>query len=137
MYNHFSPLKQEPDYQFDDADVANAWSKLQLDLVDEIHPRVLAQLLLDAKAALRRYPQVRCAVQNQAQRTETRVALLWQTWRGRREAIEEWDVHEWVPVVHDVEEVLDPVMDLAIEQCPRLGPCLEMGPVLMPLVRNC
>ena len=34
-------------------------------------------------------------------------------------------MHEWVPVVHDVEEVLDPVMDLAIEQCPRLGPCLE------------
>ena len=34
-------------------------------------------------------------------------------------------MHEWVPVVHDVEEVLDPVMDLATEQCPRLGSCLE------------
>ena len=110
-----APLKQEPDFQFDDADVANAWSKLQLDLVDEIPPRVLAQLLMGAKALLGRYPRVRCVVHNQAQRTETRVALLWQTWRGRREAIEEWDVHEWVPVVHDVEGVLDPVMDLATE----------------------
>ena len=115
-----SPLKQEPEFQFDDADVAKSWSKLQLDLVDETPPRVLAQLLMDAKAALGRYPQVRCAVRNQAQRTETRVALLWQTWRGRREATEEWDVHEWVSVVRDVEEVLDPVMDLATEQslCP-------------------
>ena len=75
---------------------------------------------MDATAALSRYPRVRCVTHNHAQRTETRVALLWQTWRGRREAIEEWDVHEWVSVVHDVEEVLDPVMDLATEQsfCP-------------------
>ena len=127
-----SPLKQGPYFQFEDADVANAWSKLQLDLVDEIPPRVLAQLLMNAKAVLCRYPRVQCVVHNQAQRTETRVALLWQTWRGRREATEEWDVHKWVPPfwrkgihlkIHDVEEVLDPVM--AAEQCPRLGSCLE------------
>ena len=47
---------------------------------------------MDAKAVLDRYPQVQCAGHNQAQRTETRVALLWQIWRGRREATKEWDV---------------------------------------------
>ena len=69
-------MEQEPDFQFDDAHVAKAWSKLQLDLVDEIPPRVLAQLLMDAKAALGRYLQVRCVIHNHAERTETRVALL-------------------------------------------------------------
>ena len=106
-----SPLKQAPEFQFDDADVAKSWSKLQLDLVDEIPPRVLAQLLMDAKAALGRYPQVRCVAHTQAKRTETRVALLWQIWRSRRDAVDEWDVDEWFSVVHDVEEVLDFIMD--------------------------
>ena len=46
------PLKQEPDFQFDDADVAKSWSKLQLDLVDEIPPPMVAQLLMDAKDVL-------------------------------------------------------------------------------------
>ena len=36
-------MKQEPDFQFDDADVAKSWSKLQLDLVDEIPPPMVAQ----------------------------------------------------------------------------------------------
>ena len=108
-----SPLKQEPEFQFDDADVAKSWSKLQLDLVDEIPPRVLAQLLMDAKAALGRYPQVRCVAHRQAKRTETRVALLWQIWHSRRNAVDEWDVNEWIPVVYDVEEVVDFIIDSA------------------------
>ena len=78
------PLKQEPDFQFDDADVAKSWSKLQLDLVDEIPPPMVAQLLMDAKDVLGWFPQVQCAIRSQAQRTETRVALLWQIWRSRR-----------------------------------------------------
>ena len=45
-------MKKEPDFQFDDADVAKSWSKLQLDLVDEIPPPMVAQLLIDAKDVL-------------------------------------------------------------------------------------
>ena len=108
-------MKQDPDFQFDDSDVAKSWSKLQLDLVDEIPPRVPAQLLMDAKAALGRYPQVRCAVHNQGQRTETRVALLWQIWRSRRKTNEIWDVDQWVPYTCDIDEVLDPVINFASE----------------------
>ena len=98
-------MKQEPDFQFDDADVAKSWSKLQLDLVDEIPPPMVAQLLMDAKDVLGWFPQVQCAIRSQAQRTETRVALLWQIWRSRRTTC-------------DIEEVLDPVTDFATEQSP-------------------
>ncbi len=98
--------------------MANSWFKLQLDLAAKITPRVLAQLLMDAKAALGRYPRVRCAVHNdnQGQRTETRVALLWQIWRSRRKTTEIWDVEEWVPYTCDIDEVLDSVIDFATEQ---------------------
>ena len=96
--------------------MAKSWFKLQLDLVHEIPPRVLAQLLMDAKAALGRYPQVRCAVHNQAQRTETRVALLWQIWCSHRKTTEIWEVENWFPYICDIEEVLDPVIDVATKQ---------------------
>jgi hypothetical protein len=107
------PLRQEPDFQFDDSDVATSWFKMQLDLVDDITPRMMTQLLMDAKAALGRYPAVHCAMNSQTQRTETRVALLWQIWRSRRKANDEWDVDEWFSVVYDVEEVVDFIIDSA------------------------
>ena len=109
-------MKQDSDFQFNDYDVVTSWHKLQLNQVDEIPPRVLAQLLMDAKVALGRYPQVRCAIHNQAQRTETRVALLWQIWRSRRKTTEIWDVDKWAPYVCDIHEVLDPVINFATEQ---------------------
>ena len=114
-----SPLKQEPDFQFDDADVAKSWSKLQLDLVDEIPPPMVAQLLMDAKDVLGWFPQVQCAIRSQAQRTETRVALLWRIWRSRRIPI---DLGQGESLLGEVEDVLVSVIDCVTDQA-GLKPC--------------
>jgi hypothetical protein len=120
VFNRFPgvnpPLRQEPDFQFDNSDVATSWLKMQLDLVDDITPRMMTQLLMDARAVLGRYPAVRCTMNSQAHRTETRVALLWQIWRSRRKATERCDVDRWVPVVDDVAEVMDHIIDSATER---------------------
>ena len=89
-----------------------SWSKWQLDLVDEIPPPMVAQLLMDAKDVLGWFPQVQCAIRSQAQRTETRVALLWQIWRSRRS-----------PLLGEVEDVLASVIDCLTDQA-GLKPCL-------------
>ena len=114
------PLKQDPDFQFDDADVAKSWSKLQLDLVDEIPPPIVAQLLMDAKDVLGWFPQVQCTIRSQAQRTETRVALLWQIWRSRRIPIHLGQGDS--PLLGDVEDVLVSVIDCLTDQA-GLKPC--------------
>ena len=113
------PLKQEPDFQFDAADVAKSWSKLQLDLVDEIPPPMVAKLLIDAKHVLGWFPQVQCVIRSQAQRTETRVALLWRIWRSRRIPIE---LGQGESLLGEVEDVLVSVIDCVTDQA-GLKPC--------------
>ena len=123
IFNRFpgisSPLKLEPNFQLNDTDVRTSWAKLQLDLVDEISPEVLTKILIQAKAALGRYPQVRFgpfpnggtyvqygdkgfhrASLHGAHRTETRVALLWQIWRSRRSDA------SYLDVLNSIEESL-------------------------------
>ena len=85
------PLRQEPDFQRDDDDVARAWFEFPLEIVDAITPQTMAKLVVGARDALGRFPEVRCTIRNQMQRTETRVALLWKIWRSRRAAAESID----------------------------------------------
>ena len=75
----------------------------------------MTQLLMDARAVLGRHPAVRCTMNSQAHRTETRVALLWQIWRSRRKAIERCDGDRWVSVVDDVVEVMDHIIEESLK----------------------
>ena len=95
------PLRQGPDFQRDDNDVARAWFQFPLDIVDATTPQTMAKLMVGARDALGMSPEVSCTIRNQMQRTETRVALLWSIWRSRRVAAESIDV-----AVNDVLDVL-------------------------------
>lgn len=111
-----APLKQELDFQFDDAHVAKSWPKLQLDLVDEIPPPMAARLLMGAKDMLGWFAHVQCALRSQAQRAETRLGLLWQIWRSRRTPI---DLGQGESLLGEVEDGIDCVTDQAsLKPCP-------------------
>ena len=70
------PLKLKPEFQMDDADVANHWKHLPLAKVCAADPTVLYRLAETAVNTLRRWPQRR----NASSRTEARLAKLLDTW---------------------------------------------------------
>ena len=51
--------------------MARAWFQFPLDIVDAITPQTMAKLVVGARDALGRFPEVRCTIRNQMQRTET------------------------------------------------------------------
>ena len=77
------PLKMEPEFQFDDRDVASKWHHMPLEVVDATEPDRICGLLAAAAIGLGREPRMHPWQRNQVQRTETRLALLWRIWTSR------------------------------------------------------
>ena len=51
------PLRQEPEWQFDDLDVATAWKRMDASLLDSYTPADLLSLGIKATASLGRWPR--------------------------------------------------------------------------------
>ena len=77
------PLKMEPEFQFDDRDVASEWHHIPLEVVDMTEPDRIYGLLAAAAIGLGREPRMHPWQRNHVQRTETRLALLWRIWTSR------------------------------------------------------
>ena len=82
-----TPIVQEPEWQYDDNDVAAAWRHVLPEVLDAVQPHEFYATAAASVKALGHWPVAHKSVGNVVQRAETRLAVILRAWVWRPSSV--------------------------------------------------